>query len=64
MKYGYKFKRTIKQKNKVGSFCLGIGCTLRIYASLLPSSKAFMIKLLRGRHGCIRSLQLTQNMGG
>jgi hypothetical protein len=25
VKYGYKFKRTIKQKNKVGAFCLGIG---------------------------------------
>jgi len=59
VKYGYKFKRTIKQTNKVGAFCLGI--TLRIYASLLPSSKAFMIKLLRGRHGCVRSLQLTQH---
>jgi hypothetical protein len=24
VKYVYKFKRTIKQKNKVGAFCLGL----------------------------------------
>jgi hypothetical protein len=64
VKHGYKFKRTINKKNKVGAFCLGIGYTLRIYVSLLPSSKTFMIKSLEGRHNCIRSFTINATKNG
>lgn len=43
-------------KDKVSAYCLSPNFKWKMYASLLPDGKTFMIKTLKHKHTCVRPL--------
>lgn len=46
-------KKEKNDKDKIIANCLASGCTLKIYASVIPDRRTFMVKTLNKKHTCV-----------